>query len=113
MGRVDRQQAGQALDHDTAHLADGLADQRNAVRTLQAVGCAQGTRAHPLGTGAGLAGTAAAQHEPDAPGSASLSGNGSQLIVARPAFPGVGEPCDLLGLQCVECGPAGLSGELG
>ena len=32
VGAVHRQQAGHAFDHDAAHLADGLADQRDALR---------------------------------------------------------------------------------
>ena len=68
-GGVDREQARHALDHDAAHLADGLADQRDAVRA--AVGEVLGgerLRAHPFGAGARLAGAAAAEHEPGVPG---------------------------------------------
>ena len=32
VGRIDREQARHALDHDAAHLGDGVADERDAVR---------------------------------------------------------------------------------
>ena len=112
--RVDRQQAGQALDHHAAHLADGLADEGDAARALPADAAApSGARAHPLGAGARLAGAAAAEHEPGAPGRAGLGRGRGQLIVARPAFPGVGEPRDLVVLERAQRGGAHVIGQAG
>ena len=112
-GRVDRQQAGQALDHHAAHLADGLADQRDAARALQRIRRAQGAGTHPLGTGAGLAGAAAAEHEPGAPGGAGCGRGRCELIVARPALPGVGKAGDLLVIERAQRGRADVIGQAG
>ena len=110
---MDGQKAGQALDHHAAHLAQGLADKRDATRALPAVRAAHGAGANPFGAGAGLAGTPAAQHEPGSPGRARCGGGGRQLVIAGPAFPGVREPGDLMGLERAESGPADVIGQAG
>ena len=93
VGRIDRQQARHALDHDAAHLGDGVADEGDAARA--AVGerrLAERLGAHPFGAGAGLAGAAAAEHEPRVPGPPPLARSGgswSSRANSQPVVDGI------------------------
>ena len=81
---IDERSRREALDHDAAHLADGLADQRDAVRApFGQIGSGQRLRTHPFGARARLAGAAAAEQEPGVPGLAAGGEDGRQLIMAR------------------------------
>ena len=90
-----------------------IADERDAMRAMQRIRRAHGAGTHPLGTGAGLADAATAEHEPRAPGRACVGGSGRQLVVAGPTLPRAGEPCDLVVLERAERGDTRLSRQAG
>ena len=80
---IDRHEAGDALNHDRAHLGDGVADERDAVRA--AVGqrrLADRLGAHPFGAGPRLARAASPEDEPRVPAPAALGDHGGELVVA-------------------------------
>ena len=82
---MDREQSGDALDHHLAHVVLGFADQRDARGFFgRERRQPQRLRAHPFRAGAGLAGAAAADHQPGVPGLAVGGENGRGLM-------GVGE----------------------
>ncbi len=63
--RMDSKEAGDALDHDAAHLCDGEADESDAAcRRVVADVQTKSAGADPFGTGAGFARSAAAETEP-------------------------------------------------
>ena len=65
---MDREDAGDALDHHLAHVGGRLPDERDAAgRRAGAVVDAERQPSYPLGAGAGLAGPAAAEDQPGPP----------------------------------------------
>ena len=95
---VDREQAGNALDHDAADLCDGEADEGDAAGGFVAIGIvAEGASADPFSTGAGLARATSAENEPSLPGLATVGEVRNELIVAGPERPVVGDANDLVG----------------
>jgi hypothetical protein len=65
---MNREQPGNAFDHHLARVVFGFADQRDARHRLaRERRQAERLRANPFGSGAGLAGAAAADHQPDQP----------------------------------------------
>ena len=83
VGRIDRHQAGDALDHDGAHLGDGVADEGDAARA--AVGqrrLADHLGAHPFGAGPRLARAASAEQQPRVPAASPFRQDGGELVVA-------------------------------
>jgi hypothetical protein len=108
--RMHAEQAGHAFHHHAAHLGDGLADQRDAA----ARGRRQGRvtlhlRADPFGAGTRLARTAAAQHQPGAPGALRAGRERWELVVARPHQPIELEPCAVLRAKPGGCTDALIS----
>jgi hypothetical protein len=89
---VDAHEARDAFDHDVAHLGNGPADERNAMGAFVGeTGEAQRAGTDPFSARARIAGTAAAEDQPGAPGCAIREGQGRELIVARPDHPVVSE----------------------
>jgi hypothetical protein len=78
---MNREQAGGPLHHHVARRPVGFTDEHDTARPgLGKARLAQGHAAHPLGTRAGFAGTAAAQHQPGGPGPARI---GAAVEAAR------------------------------
>ena len=73
---MNGKQTGDALDHDLAHVQLTVADESDAcIRVLG------GDAAHPFGPGERLAGAAASQDQPGAPGFAGIPEFGRELVV--------------------------------
>ena len=90
--RQDREQSGDALDHHVANLRLGFSDEGDPFRWQIREGrMAQRHALDPFGAGAGLAGAASAQDQPDR-----LQRLWRQLIGACPDL-----PCLLYTSRCV------------
>ena len=93
---MHRQQSGDALDHHLAHVVLGLADQRDMRGFFGGERRQpQRLRANPFGAGAGLAGAAAADHQPGVPGFSGWREIGRGLMSVGEDFPMLKEEVDL------------------
>jgi hypothetical protein len=95
---MDGKQAGEAFDHHAAHLSDGVADQRDAMRApVREVIEMERLSAHPFSAGARLAGAASAEHEPGVPGRSRRGGDRRDLVGASQQPPVMDDPVPFLG----------------
>src|SRR6185295_13660561 len=92
---VHAEQAGHALDHHLAHVAFGLADERDAGGWIGRL------LAHPFGTGARLAGAAPAEDQPGGPGVPALRAFQRALVeMDETPTPGLSEALLIAEWQC-------------